>query len=125
MGCGHFVLGPSSNYMAYVDAYPGMSMEIPTLQIVGFEKTFGADCTILHKSIATLPTRGLPLLHNTTALDFDDGVGLLVIGTSTGELCFRRYLSSNAITPGSIVDDLPDISVVAGHQLSFVIFHLN
>ena len=48
----------------------------------------------MHATISepiTIPRRGLPLSSLASALDYDDGNGVLVLGTDTGELGFMFF----------------------------------
>lgn len=55
-------------------------------------------------------TPRMPLLHLQSCLDFDDSRGVLLLGSSNGDLCISYFIDQNYFLPGSLNDDLPEIS---------------
>lgn len=53
------------------------------------------------------PKGGFPLPHMISSSDFDDGRGIAVLCTITGELCVLDFAEQGILSPGSIQDDLP------------------
>lgn len=51
---------------------------------------------------------GQPLLHYLSSLDFDDAAGLLMVGTSRGDVSLVRFLPTDSWAPGSLSQELPD-----------------
>lgn len=58
-----------------------------------------------------LDGRGQPLLHYLSGIDFDDAAGLLVLGTSRGDVCLLRFLPTGSWAPGSLRQELPEIEM--------------
>ncbi|KLO11325.1 hypothetical protein SCHPADRAFT_477003 [Schizopora paradoxa] len=86
------------------------STRLPSLIFVDMRRTTvdGQETPIHTNSRTPKSIRdGFPLLHYTTTLDLDDGVGLLAIGTGRGHLCFARFLPDGIISGGSFIDELP------------------
>lgn len=54
-----------------------------------------------------IPNGGIPLPHMISSSDFDDGGGIAVLGTITGELCVLDFAEQGTLPPGSNQDDLP------------------
>lgn len=72
-------------------------------------KRFGEQ----HLSSLTVPTKmdssGLPLLQFLTSFDFDDAAGLVVVGTSRGDLCLVRFVSESSWATGALETSLPQL----------------
>ncbi|TDL19718.1 hypothetical protein BD410DRAFT_402808 [Rickenella mellea] len=66
-----------------------------------------------HNDICTdyhiLPTANSPFLHFWPCFHFDDSRGVLLIGTSRGEICVARFVHKDIILPGSLMDELPPL----------------
>ncbi len=67
--------------------------------------------------------RGQPMLHYLSGLDFDDAAGLLVIGTSRGDVCLTRFLPTGSWAPGSLRQELPELQL-SHVEVSFAIRRL-
>lgn len=52
-------------------------------------------------------TNGFPLLQFCTTMFFDDANGILVLGTSRGELAIARFADKALLNSSSILDNLP------------------
>ncbi|THH02121.1 hypothetical protein EW145_g6797 [Phellinidium pouzarii] len=50
---------------------------------------------------------GLPLPHGISCLDFDDGCGIALLGTLSGEFCLTFFTEKNILAPESLLHDLP------------------
>lgn len=62
---------------------------------------------------------GLPLLYNWPCFAVDDACGLLLMGTSAGDLCALRFLDDGALEKRCFVDDLlPDLSLATNDRSS-------
>ncbi|TDL19722.1 hypothetical protein BD410DRAFT_841879 [Rickenella mellea] len=57
-----------------------------------------------------LPDVNLPFLHFWPCIDFDDSRGVLIIGTSRGDLCISRFVPPDTLPAESVVDDLPQLA---------------
>lgn len=72
-------------------------------------KRFGEQ----HLSSLIVPSKvdgsGLPLLQFLTCVDFDDAAGLIVAGTSRGDLCLVRFLSETSWAAGALQTSLPKL----------------
>ncbi|KLO15559.1 hypothetical protein SCHPADRAFT_938666 [Schizopora paradoxa] len=58
---------------------------------------------------AKMDSEGFPVLHFLTSIDFDDAAGLIVFGTSRGELCLVRFLPENLWIAGALETSLPTL----------------
>ena len=54
-----------------------------------------------------VPKNGLPMLHHFPIIEFDDGRGIIVLGTSIGELAIIRLKGSRFYAEGCLDDQLP------------------
>ncbi|TDL19730.1 hypothetical protein BD410DRAFT_791883 [Rickenella mellea] len=86
----------------------------PKLLIAGIrpsQSQAGCDRLSCNNNICTdyriLPTANFPHLHFWPCFDFDDSRGVLLTGTSRGELCVARFVQGDIILPGSLMDELP------------------
>lgn len=74
------------------------------------QKSPEARGEVLHSCQWNLVSRdGFPLMHNHPSISFDDGRGVLLLGTSLGELCLAQFANSVTPSPGSILDDLSEL----------------
>ncbi len=69
-----------------------------------------------------LCTHNLPILDLTTAMDFDDGAGVILLGSCRGEISIIQFIGRSSRVPGSVLDDLPtmkydlpDLETVRSH----------
>lgn len=115
-------VGISSNYEVHLRAERGYH-RLPSLILVNLRRGLvkAQDRTAYYISAAAPNslTDGFPLMHYTTTLDFDDGIGLLVLGTGKGYLCLARFLPSWMVVAGSLLDNLPEQDSSQG-ELSIV-----
>ncbi|TDL27893.1 hypothetical protein BD410DRAFT_781809 [Rickenella mellea] len=77
------------------------------VDMVGLE----ADCsTLSFQDTVLIPPKGLPLTHFWPSFDFDDARGILLMGTSRGDLCVARFTDDvTLLNPGCIFDNIPDL----------------
>ncbi|TDL19708.1 hypothetical protein BD410DRAFT_726828 [Rickenella mellea] len=72
--------------------------------------SFSCDNNI-YTNYHVLPTADFPLLHFWSCFDFDDSRGVLLTGTSRGEICVARFVHGDIILPGSLIDELPPLHI--------------
>lgn len=120
-GGNKFAVGPASNYEVHLRARGGYDL-LPKLIFVKVDRNREGDAFV-GAACPRAIEEGFPLLHFTTSMDFDDGVGLLAIGTCKGYLCFARIFPEEMISSASLMDQLPtrkspheELSVVSLHQ---------
>ena len=65
------------------------------------------DGTFKFGAPVLLDMSGMPLLFEMTSMDFDDGVGVLVVGTHSGEVCVRTF--GNKLPVRCLKSDLPTL----------------
>lgn len=58
----------------------------------------------------------MPLLFDVTSLDFDDGIGLIVIGRLSGEVCVRTFGAT--LPSSSLATDLPSLHASPDFKVS-------
>ncbi len=112
-----FVVGLASNYEVHLRAEGGYSI-LPSLIFVKIDRSH-VDNAVVSVDRPRAIKDGFPLLHFTTGIDYDDGVGLLVIGTCKGYLCIARFLPEEMIAVGSLTDELPTQTII-DEELSLV-----
>ena len=83
-------------------------MTLYTVPICASASTIDKYC--IYKPRVSLSRIGLPLPALYTTVDYDDGLGILAIGTSTGDLCIGSFLQHNVLTDNSINTNLPSTS---------------
>ncbi len=54
-------------------------------------------------------SHNLPILDLTTAMDFDDGAGVILLGSCRGEISIIQFVDRSTQVPGSVPDDLPTV----------------
>lgn len=54
--------------------------------------------------------RNLPILDLTTAMDFDDAAGVILLGSCRGEISIIQFHDRSSQAPGSLLDNLPSVS---------------
>lgn len=54
-----------------------------------------------------ISTPNLPILDLTTAMDFDDAAGIILLGSCRGEISTIQFVDKSFQTPGSLLDGLP------------------
>lgn len=54
-----------------------------------------------------LSISGLPSLELTSVMDFDDGAGIILLGSCRGEISVVQFVDRSLRTRGSFLDDLP------------------
>ncbi|TDL19711.1 hypothetical protein BD410DRAFT_830161 [Rickenella mellea] len=88
----------------------------PRLLIAGIQRSqsrTGCDRLSCDNDICTkyhvVPTYNFPLLHFWSCFDFDDSRGVLLTGTTRGEICVARFVHGDIILPGSLMDELPPL----------------
>lgn len=69
-----------------------------------------------------VPTDGTPLLQTLSSCDFDDGRGIAVLCSITGELCVLDFAGPGTLTSGSIQDGIPcatQLSMPSEEEVTF------
>ncbi len=61
------------------------------------------------KQKSIICTHNLPILDLTTAMDFDDGAGVILLGSCRGEITMVQFIDRSCQAPGSVLDDLPTV----------------
>lgn len=68
-----------------------------------------AQIDIRKKFIISAPN--LPILDLTTAMDFDDAAGVILLGSCRGEVSVIQFVSRSSMAPGSLLDNLPAVDL--------------
>ena len=79
------------------------SIDVKTDETTGTEVPFEICNNVI------LPRNGVPMLHHFSCFDFDDGRGLLALGTSIGEVAIIRFCGSSFYKDGCLNDELPNM----------------
>ena len=103
-------LGLTASAIAWCDAVEMESYEASCLMISRInwliDESTGKVSPTFGKSVR-LPKADMPFLHRFPCLDFDDGRGVLVVGTSIGELVLIRLKGSRFFIKGCLDDEIP------------------
>ncbi len=59
--------------------------------------------------IPILPASGLPNLESVSVMDFDDGAGVILLGSCRGENYVVQFVDRSLHARGSLLDDLPTV----------------
>lgn len=107
------VVGPTCGRILTLTNITHPSWPMPTLYV--------SQVTPTQESIAfgpciPLSTKGMPLLFDVTSLDFDDGIGLIVIGRLSGEVCVRTFGAT--LPSSSLATDLPSLHASPDFKVS-------
>lgn len=98
------VVGPTCGRLLTLAVIQHDSWPMPTIYV--------ARLLLTKESVAfgpaiPLSTNGMPLLFDVTCMDFDDGIGLFVVGTHRGDVCVRTFGAT--LPPSSLSSNLPSL----------------
>ncbi|TDL19720.1 hypothetical protein BD410DRAFT_791869 [Rickenella mellea] len=85
----------------------------PGLMVASINRHMHIDNTEICSDYQVLPDANLPFLHFWPCFDFDDSRGILIIGTSRGELCISRFVPKDVMPQGSVMEELPRLTIGA------------
>lgn len=103
-----FAVGPGNAYMLWqtTTAARSFTEQIPVLHLTSLQAAelgrhypFGQTGVIARKP--------MPLPFFTTCIEFDDARGVLLTGTSEGDLFLNHFIDQGILTAGGLLDDLP------------------
>lgn len=98
-----YAVGSSGGYIAWISVLAGERDKLPTYVIAPIRKRDDPPKSVIrgsHFSVEhpqKISNDGLPFSRSVSCLDFDDGHGILLIGSDAGQFCLVNF--ANALLP--------------------------
>ncbi|EJD00057.1 uncharacterized protein FOMMEDRAFT_170114 [Fomitiporia mediterranea MF3/22] len=105
----HYSFGVSTQMVFCMTSHANQAWIPPALSISHVQYAPGVGESSLYAKFGeyvSVQRTGLPLLYDISCLDFDDGRGIIVFGTNSGDVRFASFLESDIIPCQSLQDDL-------------------
>lgn len=123
-----YAIGSSGGYITWISLNTTKNDQLPTYAIAPIRSRTDPPQTVIggsHVSVEhpkTIPKVGLPFWGSVSCLDFDDGHGILLIGSDAGQFCLVNF--ANALLPDeAFCGALPVTDYLACESVSKVHFN--